>query len=290
VAESVRALAPIGVEVRGIDLGPRLDDATFGRLRGLLLAHGIVVVREQKLEPAEQVALGRRFGPIEGQEYSLGSANPDVIMLSNVDGDGRVVPRDHTMMKTIAINEQWHTDSSFREVPASVSIFAAVVVPPEGGDTFYASMRRGWLELPEERRTALRGLRAVHDYGQAYRNTGGAGLPAAISNGLPPIVHPLVRLHPETGEESLYVSGHVYGVEGRDPAAGRGLVQDLVAWCTRPERVYRHRWQLGDVLLWDNRCMLHRAQGFDEAHARVMRHVRVAGSGPVVAAGDASVR
>ena len=284
MAERSQPLEPIGVELRGVDLGPGLDADAFARLKAALLEHGLVVVRDQRLAPDEQVALGRRFGAIEGQEYAMGSPHPDVILISNVDSQGRVVSRDHEMMKTIAINEQWHTDSTFRQVPASVSIFAAVVLPPEGGDTFYASMRRGWLDLPEPRREALRGLRAVHDYGEAYRRTGGAALPAEISDGLPPITHPLVRRHPETGEESLFVSGHVYGVEGREPEEGRALVQELVAWCTRAERVYRHRWQPGDVLLWDNRCMLHRAQGFDGAHARVMHHVRVAGEGPVVAA------
>jgi alpha-ketoglutarate-dependent taurine dioxygenase len=284
VAEAYRALEPIGVELRGVDLAAGLDPAAFSRLHAALLEHGVVVVRDQALAPAQQVALGHRFGAIEGQEYAMGSPDPDVILISNVDAKGRVVPRDHAMMKTIAINEQWHTDSSFREVPASVSIFAAVVLPAKGGDTFYASMRRGWLDLSDARREAVRGLRAIHDYGEAYRRTGGAALPPEISGGLPPISHPLVRCHPETGEESLYVSDHIYGIEGREPEAGRALVQELVAWCTRPERVYRHRWQAGDVLLWDNRCMLHRAQGFDAAHARVMHHVRVAGSEPVVAA------
>lgn len=278
-----RPLEPIGAEISGIDLGA-IDDAGFAELHAAVLRHGVVVVREQRITPEEQVALGHRFGPIEGQEYALGSVHPEVIVIGNVDGEGRVVPRDEMMMRLIQVNEQWHTDSSFRDVPASISIFAAVVVPPEGGDTFYASMREGWRALPAKRQAELYGLEAVHDYAEAYRSTGGSGLPASISDGITPKRHPLVRVHPETRETSLFVSGHVYGVDGWEPEAGRAFVQELVAECTRPERVYRHRWQAGDVLLWDNRSMLHRAEGFSDAHARVMHHVRVAGEGPVIAA------
>ncbi len=277
------ALDPIGQEITGIDLGD-LSDAEFAQLHDAVLHHGLVVVRDQRLTPEQQVALGHRFGPIEGQEYALGSVHPEVIVIGNVDAEGRVVPRDEMMMRLIQVNEQWHTDSSFREVPASISIFAAVVVPPAGGDTLYASLRSAWLGLTPERQAELRPLRAIHDYAEAYRRTGGSGLPAAISDGITPKSHPLVRVHPETGEECLFVSGHVYGIEGWEPERGRAFAQELIAECTRPEHVYRHRWREGDVLLWDNRSMLHRAEGFSDEHARVMHHVRVAGDGPVIAA------
>jgi alpha-ketoglutarate-dependent 2,4-dichlorophenoxyacetate dioxygenase len=183
-------------------------------------------------------------------------------------------------MRSITINEQWHTDSSFRETPAAFSIFAAVEIPPEGGETWYASLRRGWEALDSETRDALEGLRAKHDYREAYRRAGAGeafeGMGSALEHW-----HPLIRRHPETGARALFVTGHAFEVEGMQVAEGRALVESLVAFCTEEERVYRHRWRPGDVLIWDNRSMLHRAQGFEERHRRVMHHVRVAGAAPV---------
>ena len=271
---------PIGAELAGRDLGKGLSDSEFAELRAALLSHGILVLREQTLDEAQQLALGRRFGPLEGQEFNADSS--DLLVISNVLEDGQVASPRSGRMKSISINEVWHTDSSFREIPAAVSIFKAVEVPPEGGDTFYASLRRGWLELDRARRANLAGLRAIHDYAAAYDRAGGR-LPDEAQRLMKPVVHPILRRHPETGETALYVSGHTRDIEGMPTAQGSALLQELVAWCTREGRVYRHRWRAGDLVLWDNRSMLHRAQGFDERSPRVMHHVRVAGEGPVIA-------
>lgn len=276
----VGALDPIGAEVSGLDLDAGLSDAGFAALRAALLEHGVLVLCGQSLRAEQQVALGRRFGPIEGHEFIGSSPHPDLIVISNVGKNGEVLPRTSTQMRSIAINEQWHTDSSFRPTPASVSIFSARVVPPEGGDTLYASLRLGWQELDPVRRLDVAGLRAVHDYAKAYRREGGHWPPGL---NLDPVSHPMVRAHPETGDPGLYVSRHAFRVEGMPDAEGRALIEALVGWCTREGRVYRHRWSPGDVVLWDNRQMLHRAQGFDETHARTMHHVRVAGDGPALA-------
>lgn len=277
----VRPLDPIGAELSGVDLGEGTSDTTFGELRAALLAHGLVVLRDQTLDAEQQIALGRRFGPLEGQEFNAeDSPVRDLLVITNVLPDGRVAAAASGMMRSISINETWHTDSSFREVPASVSIFRAVTVPPKGGDTFFASLRLGWLELDPAERSKLAGLRAVHDYASSYDRAGGR-LPDEARRLMDPVSHPMLRVHPETGETALYVSGHAVGVEGMDPSEGRALVEKLVAWCTREGRVHRHRWREGDLVLWDNRCMLHRAEGFDEGHPRVMHHVRVAGDGPV---------
>lgn len=275
-------LEPIGAELRGLDLGLGLSDPDFAALHEALLAHGVVVLRDQTLDDEQQIALGRRFGKLEGQEFTGGSEQRDLLVVSNALPDGRVARAATGRMKSISINEVWHTDSSFRDVPAAVSIFRAIEVPPEGGDTLYASLRRGWLELDEPRRAKLVGLRAVHDYGAAYDRAGGR-LPEEARRLMTPVSHPMLRRHPETGETCLYVSGHASGVEGLAPDEGRALLEELVGFCTREGRVYRHRWRPGDLVLWDNRSMLHRAQGFDERHRRVMHHVRVAGDAPVVA-------
>ena len=282
MAIEARALDPIGAELTGIDLGDGLSDEQFAQIRAALLEYGLVLLRNQGLDVEQQVALGRRFGSLEGQEFTEHSPHPDLLVISNIRPDGRIAALESGMMKSISINETWHTDSSFREVPSAVSIFKAIEVPPEGGDTFYASLRRGWLELPESEREKLTGLRAIHDYAASYDRAGGV-LPEAARKVMDPVTHPMLRKHPETGETALYVSGHARGVEGMDPSEGRAWVEKLVAWCTREGRVYRHRWRVNDLALWDNRCMLHRAQGFDERHRRLMHHVRVAGIGPVEA-------
>jgi alpha-ketoglutarate-dependent taurine dioxygenase len=220
VVFSAHPLDPIGAELRGCDLGQGLSDPAFLELRAALLEHGVLVLREQTLDEAQQIALGRRFGALEGQEFNLDGS--DLLVISNVLPDGRVASLQSGRMKSISINEVWHTDSSFRPTPAAVSIFKAVEVPPEGGDTFYASLRRGWLELAPERRAKLAGLRAIHDYAAAYEKAGGR-LPDEAQRLMEPVLHPMLRRHPETGETHLYVSGHARDIEGilvHPPGAG----------------------------------------------------------------------
>ncbi len=278
-----RPLGGVGVEILGLDLREPLPEPTFEALRSTILDEGLVLFRDQPLDRASHVTLGRRFGPLENLTLDDGPDAPGLVVIGNVDAEGRVLPRDAHAMKLIAINEGWHTDSSFRPVPASFSLFSAVVVPPEGGDTFYASLERGWQALEESDQRALYGLSALHDYAAAYRRRGNerGGIVGFDS---PPVSHPLVRRHPETGRPGLYVSEHVASIEGLDPEASRKWLDRLLRECTREDRVYRHRWRVGDLAIWDNRSMLHRAQGFDGRHARVMHHVRVAGAEPPIAA------
>lgn len=275
---ATRSLDPIGVEIEGLDLREAIDDASFAALRATVVREGLALFRAQPLEREVQVAIGRRFGPLEQLDVGAGDAEPTLVVIGNVDADGRVLPNDHPFMKLITINEGWHTDSSFREVPASFSVFSCVVAPPEGGDTFFASLRRAFETLPEDERARLLAepLDGVHDYAAAYRARGNAEGHIVGFDG-PPIVHPLVRRHPESGRPGLYVSEHVSHVAGVPAEESRRMLDRLLAHATAPERVYRHQWQVGDVMIWDNRSMLHRAQGFDGRNARVMHHVRVAG-------------
>jgi alpha-ketoglutarate-dependent taurine dioxygenase len=269
----VRPFDPVGAEICGLDLR-ELDAASFGRLRAALLEHGVLILRGQRLDDTSQSAVARWFGEPEGLGREMGTEHPEVIAISNVAADGRVLPRSADAMMSLAVNEQWHTDSSFRELPSTVSVFRAEVVPEVGGDTEFASLRAGWLALSDEERAELEPLRLVHDYACSWRRLG-ADLPPSFHS--PPVSHPLVRTHPETGERCLYLSDHAYAIEGWPADEGRARIEQLIALCTSAERVYRHRWSVGDVAIWDNRCMLHRAEGFDEVHPRVMFHVRVAG-------------
>lgn len=258
-----RQLRPFGIELVDVDLTAELDAPTFQSLRQLVVEEGLVLARGQHLSSEAQCRLGLRFGPIESLslDRSDGDRKPGVLIVSNVGEDGRVLEAGHPRMKTLAINERWHTDSSFRDAPASISLLAGVVIPDEGGDTLFASLRRGWESLPEGRRNAVTGLCAVHDYS---------------AMGLPLIAHPLVRTHPETGRENLYLSEHAPTIDGWPAAKGRALVAKLITHCTRDAEVYRHSWTPGDLLFWDNRSVLHRTDGFT-TEARTLHHVRIAG-------------
>ena len=296
----IRSLGPVGIEVSGFDLKRATSESesgaeAFPALREHVVAEGLVIFRDQTLLPAAHIALGQRFGTleslrVEGDEASgtkepaaLGMDDPALIVIGNLDSEGETFADEDPRMKLMAINEGWHTDSSFRECPASFSIFAAVTLPPVGGDTFFASLHRGWEALAPEEQEKLYGRMGVHDYDAAYRlrgNTSGN----VVGFNMPAVEHPLVRAHPETGRSGLYVSEHVAGVAGMNSSEALPVLDHLIEVTTHPRRVYRHRWMPGDVAIWDNRSMLHRAQGFDSRHPRVMHHVRVAGSELPIAA------
>lgn len=277
------SLGGIGVEIRGLDLRGDVGEAELAWLRRTVMDEGLAILREQPIDPDRHVALGRRFGSIEQLDVSREGLEPSMVVIGNVGPDGRVLPDDDPRMRLIAINEGWHTDSAFREIPASFSIFSAVIVPESGGDTFYASLRRAWETLPPEEQKQLYGLRGIHDYHAAYRRRGNE-TGGIVGFDAPPILHPLVREHPETGATGLYLSEHMEGIEGWPREDGKRLLARLLEHATREECVHRHHWRVGDLALWDNRSMLHRAQGFDARHPRKMHHVRIGGSEPPIAA------
>lgn len=278
----VLPLDPIGVEIRGLDLARGLDDATLAALRRTIVAEGLVVLHDQALTPAQHVALGRRFGVPERGAFNEDTPDPDLILLTNRDRDGRLLPPDDVRMRLVAINEGWHTDSSFRPIPASFSLFAAVVVPPVGGDTFFASLRLAWEALSRDEQASIRGLVGLHDYEKAFARFAST-IPGNPVFSLPVVKHPLVRRHPESGETTLFTSEHVMGIDGMSDAEAKPILDRLLRVAIAPERVYRHHFQVGDLVIWDNRSMIHRAQGFDPEHVRVMHHVRIAGTEPAIA-------
>jgi alpha-ketoglutarate-dependent taurine dioxygenase len=279
----VHPLEPIGAELRGVRLADGLGEESLAELRRLVMEWGVVVLRDQHLTPAQHVALGRRFGVPERGAVNDETPDPDLILLTNVDRSGCRLAPDDVRIRLVAINEGWHTDSSFRPIPASFSLFSAVVVPPEGGDTFFASLRLAWQALTPAQQTALRGLVGLHDYQKAFRRFGST-IPGNPIFDLPVVQHPLVRRHPETGETTLFTSEHVMGIEGLSDAEAQPILDHLLRVAIAPERVYRHHFRVGDLVLWDNRHMIHRAQGFDDRYDRVMHHVRITGTEAVIPA------
>ena len=270
--------ATLGALVHGIDLA-RLDDETFATIEAAWHDFGILIFPEQNLSEAAHVAFSRRFGTLERNVTAndVGD-NPEVVVLSNVmDGGGLWAPdSDHGLF--LKGNCYWHTDSSFKRVPAKGSILAARIVPNVGGETEYADMRAAYDALAPGMHEFLRGKAAVHSYAYSQGLIGGMG---ALSqdewDAVPPVEHPLIRAHPATGRRSLYIGRHASHIAGEDVEEGRGLLRRLCEQACRPPRVYKHRWRAGDMVMWDNRCVLHRGYDYPSDQPRHMVRTTIAG-------------
>jgi alpha-ketoglutarate-dependent 2,4-dichlorophenoxyacetate dioxygenase len=281
-----------GVEVLGVDVR-RVDDRTFKEIAEAFDEHSVLLFRGQRVSDQEQIAFSERFGPLESTIRSIASQPgtlPQISNLSNVDVEEQLVPRGDKRSLYHAGNRMWHSDSSFKRIPAMASLLSAREVPPEGGETQYASMRVAYDRLPPDDRQFLEGKVAIHSF------TYSRGL---VSEGLfepdhaaqvPPVRQALVRANPTNGRKAFYVGSHACEIVGMPTEAARALIHRLVAAATRPELVYTHRWQVGDLVMWDNRCMLHRGRPWDEGrHRRVMHRTTVAGDAITAPAGDAVV-
>jgi alpha-ketoglutarate-dependent 2,4-dichlorophenoxyacetate dioxygenase len=276
----------LGARVEGVALAEPLDDAALRQIHDAFQEYSVLVFHDQRLTDEQQMAFTERFGPLEltlkatGKEDRL---HPQLVDLSNVDPDhdDRLIGWDDRRMVYQSGNQLWHTDSSFKPVPAMASALSGREVPPAGGETEFVSMRHTWATLPEELRARLEGRVVVHSILYS-RSTIAPGLfDPEHERGLPPVRQALVRANPANGRKGIYIGAHAWYVEGMDYAESRRLLDDLLARTTRPECVYQHRWRQWDLVMWDNRCVLHRGRPWDAAHhRRVMRRTTVAGEGP----------
>jgi alpha-ketoglutarate-dependent taurine dioxygenase len=266
-----------GAVVRGLPLATLSDDA-FAALHDAWLRYGLLIFPEQHLSRSEQIAFAGRVGPlVPGLE-----AAP----ISNLRADGtlRDAP-DDDMMKIIRGNMEWHQDNTYMPVQAKGAVFSAQIVPKTGGETAFADLEAAWETLDPTLRARCEALRAYHSLVESQRRLGestkaegseymGYGLDVAGSP-----LRPLVKVHPETGRKSLAVGRHAYSIEGLEKDDALALLGALLDHAVAaPERVVEHRWTAGDVVLWDNRRLLHRAQPWDFSEPRVMTHSRLAGN------------
>ncbi len=266
-----------GARVTRIKL-TNLDDRDFELLYQQWLDYALLIFPEQNLSDAEQEAFARRFGDlVEGLE---------AVELSNVlpDGSLRDAP-DDDMMKIIRGNMHWHQDNTYMPLQAKGAVFSAKVVPRQQGDTAFADMRAAYASLDAATRERISGLRAHHSLAHSQKLLGeetkqedseyvGYGLDVES-----PPLRPLVKIHPETGVPSLAVGRHAFGIPGLAPEESAELIQGLIEYAVGDERrVYQHRWTQGDVVVWDNRCLMHRACEWDYSEPRVMLHSRIAGN------------
>jgi alpha-ketoglutarate-dependent taurine dioxygenase len=262
--------ATLGATVTGVRLAS-LSDVEWADLEAAFHDHAVLVLPDQHLDAADQVRFARRFGEIEVLFEGY-----DAVPISTVDGQGKVMPPDHPVMQVVRGNQGWHTDSSYMPVSAKASVLSAQVVPATGGETEWADMRAAYDALDAAARLRIDGLHAHHSiaYSQAR-----AGFASTLGYGMaePAQLRPIVKVHPVTGRRSLFIGRHAHAIPGLEEAESEALLDDLLAFACRSPRVHRHVWAPGDVVVWDNRCVLHRACEWDLREPRVMRHTRVAG-------------
>lgn len=283
--------APLGATVGGFDPAASDDPAVVDALAQGLSTHAVLVFRGLSISSAEFVALGRAFGELEilPEPEKRHPDHPEIFNLSNVGPDGQVVQFEEPQSVFLRGTQRWHTDSSFREIPCLCTMLHAREVPDTGGMTEFADMCGAWEALDPDEQADLAELRLVHDYVYSRANNPGRMDPMSDEERAkyPPTSHPLVRTHAD-GRRSLYMGGHVSHIDGTEEAgpdvveAGRRRIAELTERATADEFVYRHRWEVGDLVVWDNRSTLHRLRPYDIAKdRRVMQRITVAGTEPV---------
>ena len=273
----------------GLDLSKPLDEGDFGQVRDAFNRYAVVVFPEQILTDDGQIAFSERFGPLEvslRKDRQRRIDNSRISDISNVDERDRVFDPDDERAIYNAGNRLWHSDSSFKRVPAMASLLSGREVPPEGGETEYADLRGAWDALPADRKRGLEALVAEHSFVYSRGLIGYDQFTDAERAAVPPVQQAVVRTHAATGRKSLYLGSHASHIIGRPVEEGRALLRDLLDFATQPQFVYRHAWRQHDLVMWDNRCVLHRGRPWDERrYRRVMHRTTVAGAGPTVVDG-----
>ena len=267
--------ATLGAVVREVDLS-RLDEADWSLIEAAFLEYALLVFPGQHLSESAQLAFARRFGDIEmlnGQE---------LVYLTNQRADGSLRADGDPVMEILRGTEVWHADSTYMPLAAKGAVFSAHAVPSTGGGTEWADMRAAYDALDDETRARVAELSAYHSlhYSQArigHTPSRDGGSPGYGFHDDPPPLRPLVKTHPVTGRPSLLIGRHAFGIPGLEPEESERLLDELVESACQPPRVHEHHWAPGDVVVWDNRCLLHRARPFDHRELRLMKHTRIAG-------------
>lgn len=276
----IRPLCPaFGAELLGVDLAQPLGDALNGRLRAAFLEHQLLLFRDQDLAPECQVQLGRQFGEVQVHVMSQYHADgfPELYYLSNLDENGAPSGK-HPDKGTLA----WHTDGSWRRVTGQATFLYAVEVPGVGGETHFCDMYGAYEALSEEMKQRVEGMRAVHNL-DFSRNRRHAEDPMTEEQkrAVPPVDHPIVRTHPETGRKCIFLGDHAECIADMHYDEGRRFIEELNALVVRPELTYCHQWRRRDLVIWDNRCLMHRSTPYDAARERrVMRRCTILGEVP----------
>lgn len=267
-------------EISGVDIGRKLAPVDRDAIEAAINRYAVVVFRDQKLSDDQQIDFAAHFGPIHSsaqraRHHSIKHRleRSEIADISNLDGDGKVMDVNARRRLDWLANRLWHTDASFRAVPGALSLLYAHVIPAEGGDTEFADMRAAYDALDAATKKKLEGRIAIHSI---FHSRGQLDVtkysPEELAS-LPPVPQRLVRTHPGSHRKTLYLASHASHIEGMPIPDGRLLLMDLMEHATKPSFVHAHKWRQGDLVIWDNRCTMHRARPFDTTEVRDLRRV-----------------
>jgi len=267
--------ATLGAVITDVDLA-NLTDETWAEIHKAFLDYGVLVFPGQHLDEESQGVFARRFGKIERLSPSQRGAT---ILFTNRKEDGSLAKPDEYAYKIMKGNEGWHTDSTYMPLASKAAMLYALVVPPQGGETEFADMRAAWDELDRQTQTKLERLSAHHSL---YYSQAQAGFKHETDHlygfhdkGAP--LRPIIKTHPETGRKSIYTGRHAHNIPGMSETESKALLDKLMEDACKPPRVYKHAWKPLDLVVWDNRCLMHRACPFDTNYPRALRATRISG-------------
>tara|TARA_A100001037_G_scaffold282615_1_gene287375 strand:+ start:592 stop:1464 length:873 start_codon:yes stop_codon:yes gene_type:complete len=275
-----------GAHGSGIDFKkPITDSGVLEDLRRAVDEYSFLCFPGQALQDKEHLEFTRYLGEPEPNHVKLGQQGivDYFSSVGNVEEDGTVLSSKHKRTIFLTGNNMWHSDSSFREVPSFVSIMSAYEVPEQGGETEFASCRAAYARLSSDLKEQIDPLVGIHDYVFSRSKVSPDAVTPSHAASLPPMRQKLVRENPRTGEKNYYIGSHVREIEGWTFDESRSLLDYLLIQATLEKHVYIHRWQPGDLVIWDNRCLIHRGSGYDaDRYRRRMRQTRVTGNGPTL--------
>ena len=274
----------IGAEVQGVDISSPIDAETFDKLRGALCEYAVLVFHDQDITDEQHVAFSAGFGPLEMTMANdpIGDGGP-IGVISNLDENGDIIPPEDSRTLYTVANTLWHSDGSFKRVPLRGSLLSAKVIPPEGGETEFASLTAAYAALPEQKKVEIERLIVEHSIAHSRTQISPNLMDEAFQKDTPPVNQRLVRTIPETGKKALLVGSYTTRVHDLPIEEGKALLKDLLEWSTQPQFVYRHTWRVNDLVVYDNRCCLHRGRSWDRGkYKRVLHRTTLAGDDPTV--------
>ena len=294
MAIAVKQLHQVFVgEVSGVDLRRPLDADTVTALNDAINQYGVLVFHDQHIDDAQQQAFSRNFGELETTVRAYRKdfvPRLDIHMadISNLDENNKVLPAGDRRRLNALGNRLWHSDSSFKRIPARFSLLSARVIPDEGGETQFADMRAAWDALPDKMKARVEGMICEHTQLFSRAKIGFTDWAEEERAKMAPVPQVLVRTHPGSGRKSLFLSSHAGRIRGMEEPEARMLLLDLSEFATQREFVHTHRWKVGDLVMWDNRCTMHRAREYDETQIRDMHRTTVSDGVPTVLEAEAA--
>tara|TARA_Y100001960_G_scaffold330263_2_gene423819 strand:- start:438 stop:1274 length:837 start_codon:yes stop_codon:yes gene_type:complete len=268
----------LGAEILGIDLSRPIDEPTFKTIHLAFLDHSVILFRDQCFTPEQHIAFSRRFGNLTIHVFDqfLLPKYPEILRVTNKRKNGAFIGLADA-------GKYWHSDLAYMKRPSLGSILYSLEVPPKGGNTLFANMTQAYNKLTKTLKTRLEDLTAINRVAEGRRNSadGRIRMSKAQLAKTPDVIHPIVRRHPETGRKSLYISeSHTDLVVGMDKNESQMLIRELIEHATQPNNIYTHHWCAHDVLMWDNRCTMHRVEAYDRRRCRYMHRTTIEGDVP----------